>query len=175
MAVRALAMLLVALPCAAATAQPAGWPDAVAELGAERTRAVYCAARARGLDAATADRLGTAYTEAKAEIDGVIAGLSAALAQRGEPPDLASLSRRMETAASLRQGFCQAVLGHAPVAPGERGVLADVLGAFAKPLVDAVVELWKWRGTQDALRRETIRAQLEATRWPAFSDVPPAR
>jgi hypothetical protein len=175
MAVRALALLLVVLPVAAASAQPVGWPDAVAELGAERTRAIFCAARARSLDTATADRLGTAYTEAKAEIDAVIAGLSAALAQRGEPADLGSLEQRMATAATLRQSFCQAVIGHAPVAPGERGVLADVLGAFVKPGVEAVVELWKWRGEQDTLRRETIRAQLEATRWPAFSDVPPAR
>ena len=67
-AVSTLASLLAApiatVPVAAAD-QPIGWPEAVARLAAERTRAMNCAARARTLDAATAERFGATYTEAR--------------------------------------------------------------------------------------------------------------
>jgi hypothetical protein len=175
MMLRGLAMALVALPLAAASAQPPGWQEAVAELRAERERAVTCAARARTLDAATADGLAFRYGLAKAEVDAVIAGLDVTLARRRAPADLPSLQARMEQGAALRQAFCAAVLDRAPLTPGERSVLPNLLDAFAKPLADGVAGLWGWWREDDALRRDTIRAQLEATRWPDFSAVSPSR
>ncbi len=175
MVMRGLAMALVVLPLAAASAQPPGWQEAVAELRAERERAVTCAARARTLDAATADGLAFRYGLAKAEVDAVITGLDVTLARRRAPADLPSLQARMEQGAALRQAFCAAVLDRAPLAPGERGMISDVLGAFAKPLADGVAGVWAWWRENDALRRDTIRAELEATRWPEFSAVSPAR
>jgi hypothetical protein len=96
-AVVALAAL-IATKAVAAADQPApiGWPEAVARLAAERTRAMNCAARARTLDAATAERFGATYTEAKADIDGVIAGLAVVLTQGGgQPTALPDLEQRM--------------------------------------------------------------------------------
>jgi hypothetical protein len=175
MAAFLLAIVLLMTPLAA-VAQPdaIGWPEAVANLAAERTRAVACAGRARTLDADTAARLGAGYAEAKAEVDAVVAGLSVALAQGGQPQSLPDLERRITAGAEGRERFCRAVIERAPLTPGERGVLADVLGAFVKPLVEAVVAIWKQSADDNRLRRDTIRAQLEATRWPAFADIPPA-
>jgi hypothetical protein len=175
MAMRVLPVLLVVLPLAAAHAQPPGWAEAVAELRAERGRAEVCAARARTLDAGKADGLAFRYATAKAEVDAVIAGLTLTLARRGEPADLQSLQARMEKGAALRQEFCTVVFDRAPLEPGQRGVLSDVLGAFTKPLSDAVAGVWGWWREDDALRRETILAHLEATRWPDYSAISPAR
>ena len=46
---------------------------------------------------------------------------------------------------------------------------------MVKPLVEAVVAIWTRAADEDRLRRDTIRAQLEATRWPAYADVLPSR
>jgi hypothetical protein len=54
-------------------------------------------------------------------------------------------------------------------------VLVQAIGGAIKPLLEAVVEIYKRAEDDDRLRRNTIRAQLEATRWPAFADVPPSR
>ena len=152
-----------------------GWPEAVARLAGERTRAVACAARARALDAATARRLGTAYAEAKAEMDAVIAGLSVALAEGKTPVALPELEKRLAAGLARREAFCRAVMEHlaAPEA-GTRGWLKDVLDVAVKPLIEAVGALYKRISESDRLRRETIRAQLESTRWPEFDAVPPA-
>lgn len=82
---------------------PLAWPEAIARLAAERTRAVTCAARARGLGAAGAG-LADTYGEAKAEMDGVIAGLSVALAEGRKPDALNDLPRRIEAAVMKREG-----------------------------------------------------------------------
>ena len=55
-------------------------------------------------------------------------------------------------------------------------MLSDVLGLgrLAKELVEAGLAIWDRIAEPDKLRRDTIRAQLEATRWPDFADVKPA-
>jgi hypothetical protein len=169
---------------AEARAQPPeaiGWPEAVARLAAERQRAVTCAGLARGLSAGdAAASLAASYGEAKAEMDGVVAGLAVALAQgsgRGAPA-LPDLERRLEAGFAKREAFCRRVLDLSPPAPPgqrERGPLGDLVGGVAKPLVEAAVAIWTRAADEDRLRRDTIRAQLEATRWPAYGDVPPSR
>jgi hypothetical protein len=152
------------------------WPEAIARLAAERTRAVTCATQARSLDGDTA-ALAAAYGVAKAEMDGIIAGLSVALAEGRQPKALDDLPRRIETAVTLREAFCRAVAERFPPAvAGAKLALSDVLGIgkLAKELVEAGLAIWQRVADADKLRRDTIRAQLEATRWPNFADLPPA-
>ena len=80
------AALAAAALGAAALAQPPplAWPEAIARLAAERTRANTCVEQARALGVAATDPLARGYGEAKAEMDGVIAGLSVALAEGRE-------------------------------------------------------------------------------------------
>lgn len=167
----------VALGAAAMAQQPLlAWPEAIARLAAERTRADACVAQARALGVAATDPLALGYGEAKAEVDGVIAGLSVALAERREPAALTELERRMAAGVDGRRRFCEQVAARLPPPPaGQKGVLADVLGAAVTPVVASVAKLWEMRRDDDRLRRDTIRAQLEATRWPDFTASPPSR
>ena len=155
---------------------PLTWSEAIARLAAERTRAITCAAQARTLGEAGV-ALAAAYGEAKAEMDGIIAGLSVALAEGRAPKALDDLAARLEAAVTKREAFCQAVAARMPPAPtGQRSVLTDVLGLgkLVKELVEAGLAIWQRIADADKQRRDTIRAQLEATRWPDFAGVAPA-
>jgi hypothetical protein len=166
------AILATAAVCTATLAQvaPLPWPEAIARFAAERTRAAFCVDQARALGVPALDPLAATYTEAKAEVDGVIAGLSVALAEgRGRPEDLPDLERRMSAGFEGRRRFCEQVAARLPPrSTGERAGLGDALGGAVGPVMEAVTEIWKRLDDADRLRRETIRAQLEATRWPAF-------
>ncbi len=165
-----------ARPGAAVGPPPLAWPDAIARLAAERTRAMTCAAQAKALPDCVA-ALAATYGEAKAEMDGIIAGLSVALAEGRKPDALDDLPRRIEAAVTRREAFCRTVAERLPPpAAGERSVLSDVLGLgkLVKELVDAGLAIWNRIAEPDKLRRDTIRAQLEATRWPDFGDVKPS-
>jgi hypothetical protein len=172
-----VASALVLCAPARAQAPTLTWPEAVARLAAERTRALACLEQARVLGITAANPLAITYAEAKAEVDAVVAGLSTALAEgRGQPEDLPGLERRMTAGFEGRRRFCEQVLARQPPRPtGEKGVLGDVLGAVVRPVVEAVVELWKHRDDTDRLRRETVRTQLEATRWPDYAASLPSR
>lgn len=171
------AAILLVLPILALAQQPPiGWPEAISRLAAERTRAAACVEQARGLGIAATDPLARQYAEAKAEVDGVIAGLAVALAEQREPVSLSELERRMTEGFEGRQRFCAAVDARLPPRPtGERSVLSDALTALVKPALEAVVKLWGMHRDDDKLRRDTIRAQLEATKWPDFTASPAAR
>src|SRR4051794_13405484 len=87
-----LAAMLVPAAGRAAAEEPASptmsWQVAVSVLAAERTRATFCVTMLKRYakdDPPSLSRGQAAYTEAKADIDGVIAGLSATLAQRDAP------------------------------------------------------------------------------------------
>jgi hypothetical protein len=88
---------------------------------------------------------------------------------------LPALEKRLAAGLAAREAFCRAVMQHlaAPEA-GTRGWLKDVLDVAVKTLIEAVGALYKRISESDRLRRDTIRAQLEATRWPEFESVPPA-
>jgi hypothetical protein len=122
-------------------------------------------------------QLATLYGEAKAEMDGIIAGLSVALAEGHKQAALEDLPQRLEAAVTKREAFCREVAARIPPSPpGQRSVLSDVLGLgkLVKELVEAGLAIWDRIAEPDKLRRDTIRAQLEATRWPDFADVQPA-
>jgi len=160
----------------AAQPNPIAWPEAITRLAAERTRAITCAAQARSFAEGTA-ALAAAYGEAKAEMDGIIAGLSVALAQGRAPKALDDLAARLDAAVTKREAFCRAVAARMPPTPtGQRLALSDVLGlgTLVKELVEAGLSIWQRIADADKLRRDTIRAQLESTRWPDFAAVAPA-
>ena len=121
------------------------WQDAIGELAAERTRAETCVSllkRHAGDDEAALDQGRAAYDMAKAEIDGVIAALSVALA-KGEEPESFALSRRSSSAGSQgREAFCETALALAPAQDGTKSAIFAVLGEVIGPLIEAAKEIY---------------------------------
>jgi hypothetical protein len=168
-------MVLLLAP-AVVQAQTIRWPEAVAALAAERTRAETCGRllkRHAGDDKAALSRGELAYNNAKAEMDAVIAGLTVVLAERGTPPQLPDLEARLTRGVQAREAFCMQVIALVPSDPGTRNLVGDLVGAFVKPLVDAVVTVYTLKTEQDRLLRQTIQTQLEATTWAPFADLTP--
>jgi hypothetical protein len=168
-----VALLLVP---AVVQAQPMRWPEAVAALAAERTRAETCVRllkRHAGGDAAALSRGELAYAAAKADVDAVIAGLTVVLAQRGAPPDLADLEVQLTRGVQGREAFCRQVSTLVPSDPGTRDLLIPLLGIFLPLLQEAARAIGSYKTEQDQLLRQTIQTQLEAMKWPAFADLTP--
>jgi hypothetical protein len=152
------------------------WQEAVARLARERTQAVTCAQVVKRYGGAGAiDRLSLTYGEAKAEYDGVIGGLLVALARKKEPESLPDLQERLKRGFEKREEFCNAAASLLPPpAPGERGVLGDIVKGAIEPIIQAVKEIYFRAKDDNALTRRTIETQLEATSWPDFASVKPA-
>jgi hypothetical protein len=159
-----------------ALAQPMRWPEAVAALAAERTRAETCGRllkRHAGNNTAALSRGEVAYAEAKAEMDAVIAGLTVVLAERGTPPDLPDVEARLTRGVEAREAFCRQVMSLVPEDPGTRDFLVPLLGIVLPPLLEAARTLYTSVTDQDRLLRQTIQTQLEATTWASFADLTP--
>jgi hypothetical protein len=153
-------------------AQEISWQEAVARLARERTLAETAVALLKKYgDAAAVDRGSLAYGEAKAEYDGIVAGLVVALARKGQPESLANLEGRMQRGFDQREAFCRSVLPLVPPTRGERGSITEIVTGIAKPVIDAVVAIWSKVRDDDAVMRKTIQTQLEATSWPSFEKV----
>jgi hypothetical protein len=171
-------LILLAFSASGAETPTIGWQEAVARLAAERTRAETCAAllKKHG-DAAAKDQGALEYSEAKAEIDGVIAGLVVALAQdaRATPASLPDLEAQLRRGFDGREAFCTKVKALVPPArPGEKNVIIDIVGAVVGPLIEAAQAIWLDAREADRLTAKTIQTQLEATKWPAFASVAPS-
>jgi hypothetical protein len=152
------------------------WPEAVAALAAERTRAETCVRllkRHAGTNAAALSHGELAYAAAKADVDAVIAGLTVVLAQGGTPPQLSDLETRLTRGVQTREVFCRQVIALVPDDPGTRNPLVQLLGAVLPSLVEAARALYTGQTEQDRLRRQTIQTQLEATSWSRFADLKP--
>jgi hypothetical protein len=157
-------------------AQAMRWPEAVAALAGERTRAEDCARRLKrhaGDDAAARSRSEHAYAKAKAEVDEVIAGLTVVLAQGDTPASLSDLEARLTRGVQAREALCQQALALIPEDPGTRDLRAKLVGAFLPLLLEAARTLSAYRAEQDRLLRQTIQTQLEGTKWPDFADITP--
>jgi hypothetical protein len=166
-----LAVAVVATPL---RAQDLNWQEAVARLARERTLAETCAGLLKKYgDKATQVRLSITYGEAKAEYDGVVAGLAVALARRGQPESLPDLRARLQRGFERREAFCESIDRLVPEARGEKGPIADLVGGAVKPVLEAVVAIWSRTRDDDALMRKTIQSQLEGTLWLAFDKVAP--
>jgi hypothetical protein len=157
-------------------AQAMRWPEAVAALAAERTRAETCVQllkRHAGNDAAALSDGELAYAGAKADVDAVIRGLVVVLSQGDPPPHLADLETQLARGVQAREVFCTQVTALVRSDPGTRNLLDQLLGAVLPSLLEAARTLYTAREEQDRLRRQTIQTQLEATQWSRFADITP--
>jgi hypothetical protein len=177
-----LTLIVLLVLTGSAIAQPASisWPEAVAQLAGERAKAETCVALIKkyGDDAQIA-RAQLTYTNAKADSDAVIAGLITALSTRQGPVTLASLQSKLSSGVSGLVEFCDTVRKLLPDTAGQKNVITDIaqvtIGPLLKMLSDGVSALYNNHRTDDALTRRTIQTQLEAARWPAFSEVKAAQ
>jgi len=177
-----LALPLLLVLTGSVLSQPATmtWPEAVAQLTSARTRAENCVAfMKRYGDREQVTRGQLTYANAKADADAVIAGLITALSAGQGPASLSSLEARLSSGVSGLGDFCNTVHKLVPSTAGEKGAfLAVALPVAIPPLLkmlsDSVTALVDTYGKADALTRATIKTQLEAARWPAFSEVKPA-
>src|SRR5215213_9635704 len=96
--------LLLAMVCTIAPitfAEEIGWPEAVARLAGERTKAETCVGALKGYgDQQQIARGRVVYGTAKAEFDAVIAGLITALGEGNKPDSLTALNAKLEQGAS---------------------------------------------------------------------------
>ena len=172
---RLLLLLAVSVAGTGVHAQEINWQEAVARLARERTLAETCVALLKRYgDKAAQDRSSVAYGEAKAEYDGVIAGLVVALARKSQPESLTDLQSRLQRGFDKRETFCRSVEPLLPKTQGEKSPIADIVGGVVKPVIDAIVAIWSRTRDDDALMRKTIQTQLEATSWLAFDKVAPS-
>jgi hypothetical protein len=157
-----------------------GWPEAVGRLAGERSKAETCAALLKGYGDQQQSAGGQlAYGEAKANFDAVIA-LITALTEGGAPKSLPSLETDLEHGAASLGKFCKMVSDVLPSTSGrDKGILDDIAKGAIQPVVDALSEgvaaLYNNHRKDRALARETIKTQLEATKWPNFAEVKAAK
>jgi hypothetical protein len=118
-------------------------------------------------------------TSAKADADAVIAGLITALSAGQAPVTLASLQTKLSSGVSGLHDFCGTVSNLVPNTVGQKNVVIGIAKVAVEPLLkmlsDGVSALYNDHRTDDALTRRTIQTQLEAARWPAFSEVKAAQ
>jgi hypothetical protein len=156
-------------------AQDIGWQEAVARLAYERTRAETCVKALKAYGDSEAKKRGEiAYDEAKAEYDGIIAGLTVALARKGEPASLPDLEARTQRGFEAREKFCKSVQPLLPPDAGQKGVITEIVSATVGPVVEAIKAVWMRVRDDDELTRETIANQLEATSWRPFTSIQPS-
>lgn len=147
------------------------WQGAVAELTAEKERAVTAAAIIKRLggpgDLTEAE---IAYGDGRAETEAVIAALTIALGESKGPDDRADLDARIERAAAARETLGRRARD---IAAGGKGPALDLLANALPSLLSAIGALWNRRADRDDATRATIAARLDAARWPAFADIAP--
>jgi len=175
----ALALLISIAPGISRAAE-IGWPEAVGRLAGERSKAETCAAVLKGygeIEQVSQGQL--AYGEAKANFDAVIAELITALTEGGNPKSLANLETDLAHGAEGLGKFCQTVNDLLPSASGRKGAIVDIAKGAVEPLIKALSEgvaaLYNNHRKDEALTRETIKTQLEATKWPDFAEVRAAK
>jgi hypothetical protein len=176
----ALALLMLIAP-GVGRAADIGWPEAVGRLAGERTKAETCAALLKGYgDQQQIPRGQLAYGEAKASFDAVIAELITALTEGGNPKSLPSLETDLKLGASSLREFCKMATDLLPSSSAtNKGILDDIVKGAIQPVIDSLKEgvaaLYNNHRKDDALTIETIKTQLEATKWPNFAEVKAAK
>jgi len=177
LALNALLVLTSSAVCQPATIS---WPEAVAQLAGQRAKAETCVSLVKkyGDDAQIA-RGQITYTTAKSDTDAVIAGLITALSAGQAPVTLANLQTKLSSGVSGLIEFCGMVSNLLPNTVGQKNVVIGIAKVAVEPLLkmllDGVSALYTNHRTDDALTRRTIQTQLEAARWPAFSEVKTAQ
>jgi hypothetical protein len=156
------------------------WPEAVAQLTSARTKAETCVALLKKYGNETQVSRGQlTYTNAKADADAVIAGLIVALSTGQQPASLSSLQAKLNSSVSGLAEFGGSVADLLPSTAGQKNIVTDIAKATIQPLLKmlsaAVSTLYNNHRNDDALTRRTIQTQLDAARWPAFSEVKAAQ
>lgn len=168
--------LLISIAPGISRAADIGWPEAVSRLAGERSKAETCAAMLNKYgDEQQKSQGQLAYGEAKANFDAVIAELVTALTEGGNPKSLPSLETDLEHGAEGLGKFCKMVNDLLPSASGRKGVVANIAKGAIQPVINALSEgvaaLYNNHRKDNALTIETIKTQLEATKWPNFAEV----
>ena len=157
-----------------ATEAPMGWPEVIERLAQERTRAEICVGllKSRG-DKAVVERAEATYGLAKADSDGVIAGLTTVLVEGGKPETLPSVRQSLESSGTGLKEICDAAVKTAT--PNTRGLWDEIAKGPLEPLIkaisDGIAGLWGWKIGKDKLVLKTEKGQLEAAKWPDFGDI----
>ena len=98
-----------------------GWPETIDLLAQERTQAETCVETLKSSSDKAAVGTGRlTYGAAKSQADGVIAGLTVALVQGGEPDALPTVLTSLRKAGEGLQEVCDAALKTASAAEGQR-------------------------------------------------------
>lgn len=151
-----------------------GWPEVIALLTKARTQATTCVEVLKSSgDKAALARARLTYGMAEGEMDGVIAGLTTALVEGGEPDRLPTVRTGLDTSAKGLKEICDAAVK--TIAPNTKGVWEDVAKGAVEPLFKAISDgvgaLWTRHVEADKLELETKKSQLEAAKWPRFGDI----
>ncbi len=114
----------------------------------------------------------TLYAEAKADFDGLISELEHEL-ERTRPPDQsAAFEAALNAAVDKRVAFTNFVTGtiipQGSGTPKGIGDFIKVVPELVKALTDAGISIWREFRSAGEARRNEIRQELEALRWPAF-------
>jgi hypothetical protein len=165
----------------AAEQPPMGWPQVVADLTTERSRAITCVGLLKSSDdQAEIEGAKMTYGSTKAEMDGVIAGLTTALFAGGKPESLPTVRGRLDASGDSLKGICAAAVKVRKAAPQEKGAFDEIAKGVAEgamePIIKAIssgiAELWGEHEKRNELDLETTKTQLEAAKWPEFADIP---
>jgi hypothetical protein len=151
-----------------------GWPEVIALLIKARTQATTCVQVLKANeDKPVLARAQLTYGMAEGEMDGIIAGLTTALVQGGDPSSLSTAQASLETAGKGLKEICDAAVK--TVTPNTKGVWEEIAKGAVEPLFktisDGVGALWMRHVEKDNLEIETKKTQLEAAKWPKFSDI----
>jgi hypothetical protein len=166
----ALASIIPATLCMAQT-PPIGWPEVIALLTKAKTQATTCVQvlKSNGDKSSIASAQLT-YGMAEGEMDGIIAGLTI---QGGDPSSVPTARASLETAGKGLKEICDAAVK--TVTPNTKGVWEEIAKGAVEPLVKAISDgvgaLWTRHVEKDTLEIETKKTQLEAAKWPKFSDI----
>jgi hypothetical protein len=153
---------------------PLGWPEVIGLLTKARTQATTCiqVLKSNG-DKPTLTRVQLTYGMAEGEMDGVIAGLTTALVQGGDPSSLPTAQASLKTAGNGLKEICDAAVK--TVTPNTKGIWEELAKGAVEPLIKAISDgvgaLWTRHVEKDKLEIETKKTQLEAAKWPKFSDI----
>ena len=153
-----------------------GWPEVIAGLTKERTQAEACVGLLKSrADKDTVAKAEPKYELARADMDGVIAGLTTALMQGGKPDSLPTVRTSLETSGQTLQAICDAAVKTAT--PETKGLWDEIAKAAIEPLIkpisDGIGGWWTRRIQMQDRERDAKKAQLEAAKWPEFADIAP--
>jgi len=162
------------VPPTLCAAQTLGWPEVIALLTKARTQATTCVEvlKSSGDKAALASARLT-YGMAEGEMDGVIAGLTTALVEGGDPDRLPTMRTSLATSGKGLKEICDAAVK--TISPNTKGVWEEISKGAVEPLIKAISDgigaLWARHVEKDQLELSTKKTQLEAAKWPKFGDI----